>query len=311
MRSRTMIGAPAFLLAMCLPAAGLDGTWAPGHPMPAPRCDHQGFALPDGSLVVLGGYSSIAPLMHSTSILILDAGMRSWRTGPDVGRGHARGCVLRDGQVLVTGGVSDGMASTRCDLFDPSDGSWSRTADLALPRAYHVCEATPDGGALVIGGRTGDLSGDETWLTSVERFDPAMGTWTTTDDVAMAGAEAAALPAGVIAVGGTTGASIGSARDDGVRIDPSGHVQPIASMGGAYQNMTVTALRDGRALRTGGDIMDSPTSPEVVAAVYDARTDRWQVTAPMAAGRSRHAAVLLGDDSVLVSGGAGTSTSEV
>lgn len=82
--------------------------------------------------------------------------------------------LLRNGQVLVTGGSDDnGGVLASAELYDPVTGMWGFTGSLAKPRAGHFAFALPSGAVLVIGG---DQPCCDTNITA-ELYDPATGTW--------------------------------------------------------------------------------------------------------------------------------------
>ncbi|MBA3707387.1 MAG: hypothetical protein H0W83_01045 [Planctomycetes bacterium] len=300
----------AILSLSAIPAWALEGSWRSGPPMPTPRAEHQALMLSDGSLLVVGGVGAAAA--PASSVLKLGAALTSWSPVRDLGRSDVRACVLRDGRVLVTGGITTGVKVAACDLYDPLSGSWRAVASLHLPRAYHICEALPDGGAVVIGGRT-DAAGDAAWSTTVERFDPVANTWTVLDPSVTAGGQGAALRDGVvIALGGTSAQSSGSDIIGGLRFDPAdGRSRALPDMSPPVAAFTLTALLDGRALRAGGRVFGAPDPAESAAEIYDPVVDTWMPTSAMAEARAGHAAVLLADGRVLVAGGFTSASAEV
>ena len=81
--------------------------------------------------------------------------------------------LLKDGRVLVVGGVTDGgLLSTDIEMFDPATGTSMLVAQLAEPRRGHVAAALPDGTVLIAGGATTD----GVVLQSAAIFDPETNT---------------------------------------------------------------------------------------------------------------------------------------
>jgi hypothetical protein len=83
--------------------------------------------------------------------------------------------ILRDGQVLVTGGfiVITGPHAYAAELYNPRTGIWSATGVPKAQRAEHTATRLRDGRILVAGGLA------TPWFTaSAEVYDPASGTWT-------------------------------------------------------------------------------------------------------------------------------------
>lgn len=55
---------------------------------------------------------------------------------------------LPDGRLLVNGGLSSGATS----IFEPTTGTWTRAADMNIPRAYQGTAALADGTVFTLGG---------------------------------------------------------------------------------------------------------------------------------------------------------------
>lgn len=76
---------------------------------------------------------------------------------------------LGDGRLVVTGGDSADVVS----IYDPVTDSWSRGADMRIPRGYQSQTTLSDNGLFDLGG---SWSGG--WGGKVgERYDPATNTW--------------------------------------------------------------------------------------------------------------------------------------
>ncbi len=61
--------------------------------------------------------------------------------------------TLADGQVLFAGGESIGRLATAA-IYNPTAGTFSRTADMSMRRVWHTLSALPNGTVLVAGGET-------------------------------------------------------------------------------------------------------------------------------------------------------------
>ena len=59
-------------------------------------------------------------------------------------RDHATASVLRDGRVLIAGGVSNGVDLETAELYEPATGGWTPTDHMAEPR-YAASAALPRG----------------------------------------------------------------------------------------------------------------------------------------------------------------------
>jgi hypothetical protein len=118
--------------------------------------------------------------------------------------------LLPNGKVLIAAGYDTNLAMARfwAELYDPVNGTWKATGDLATARFYHTATLLPNGKVLVVGGFSHTFQP----LASAELYDPVSGTWTATGSLATArySQTASLLPngkvliAGGYAVGGTT-----------------------------------------------------------------------------------------------------------
>jgi Galactose oxidase, central domain/Kelch motif len=88
--------------------------------------------------------------------------------------------LLANGKVLFTGGLTSGNNPTNAaEVFDPATMRFTRVGNMSVPRMYHTANVTAvgTGKVLIVGGYT-TYSGGST--NSVELFDPATSTFTTT-----------------------------------------------------------------------------------------------------------------------------------
>src|SRR5262245_58137431 len=77
-------------------------------------------------------------------------------------------------------------------------------------------------------------------------------------------------------------------------------------MGTPRDQQTMTKLKDGRVLVTGGyQVSGNSLASLPTTEIYDANGQNWVVGPPMSVGRAAHSATLLKDGRVLIAGGAG------
>ena len=86
----------------------------------------------------------------------------------------AASALLRNGEVLVAGGLSAGDAPTAsATVYDPATGRWSAVSSMSTPRVGAVAVVLADGDVLVAGG----VDSGGTPLNSAELFDTATDAW--------------------------------------------------------------------------------------------------------------------------------------
>jgi hypothetical protein len=121
---------------------------------PVPRCQHASGALPDGRILVVGGWrhsglsSYVPPLANAQ---IYDPRANTWTEAASLKMGRAQhaAVTLPDGRVLVTGGMNHApMAST--EIYDPASDTWTGAA--SLPQALYDHSVAVSGELVVVTG---------------------------------------------------------------------------------------------------------------------------------------------------------------
>ncbi len=130
-------------------------TWQSAGAMSVPRATHSAALLPDGHVLVTGGWSDGHEYgLSSTEEYIPGAG---WQRASDMPDAHAQArlVTLQDGRLLEVGGVDGSNDTTGAvDLFDPSSGAWQRTGSLQQPLYWPAVTVLADGRVLLVGGAT-------------------------------------------------------------------------------------------------------------------------------------------------------------
>ncbi|HYO55272.1 kelch repeat-containing protein [Archangium sp.] len=187
----------------------------------------------------------------------------------------------------------------------PNAGHFLPTGGTSALHLQHTTTTLADGRVLTLGG----------WTPFAEIYNPLSGTWSSTgNSVTNHRLHTATLLADgrVLVMGGTTG--YGTRLASAEVYDPlTGTWSATGSMATARRAFTATLLRDGRVLVAGGliDGNDECTGTNCLglAELYDPATGTWTSAGSMSTARGFHAAALLANGKVLVSGG-GTDGSQ-
>ena len=291
------------------------GAFATLRPLPRPLMLTAWGLLPDGRVLVAGGFSGGA---GTRSAVLFDPRSRRWlATGSlAVGRFAHTLTVLPGGDALVCGGASlsarDPGYLASCERWLRESGTFAPAPALPSPRANHAAVFVPraDGGsaAVVV---TGGLGRGSAGLGEVDLL--PLGD----DGRALAGwRPLAALENGryhhtatvlrdgrVLVVGGER-------SDRPIPLFATEIVDPVRATSTVSDplieprvNHFAVALADGRVLVGGGGTFASGFRRSVE--IYDPRSQRWRRAAPMHAARGFAQATLLADGRVLVVGGFG------
>jgi hypothetical protein len=252
-------------------------------------------------------------------------------TGPRAA--EHRSITLEDGSVLVTGGKGQSsqgasfVMSTVAWLYTSLEGELvARELDpgLTTPRAQHsMTRLGNEIGAdvLIIGG----IDAADQAVTTTELYRPLRDAFETVDSAQLIvpryAHQAVRLPGGFVLVIGGLAPPVGPGDPVPVRdlelYDPVQGVFSAAGTlpsGAGITDMSVTELPDGRFLLSGGRDIDGVPVNSALIARFDAIDGVVDITPTdsLAVARAGHAAVVLCDGTVLVSGGvdAGSTATE-
>jgi len=164
------------------------GTWAATGNMRHGRAHHTATRLPNGKVLVVGGYNydGTAPFQQPE---LFDPVTGTWSDTAPIGVGgndlynryDHTATLLADGRVLVAGGGGTLLASSigSAKLFDPTTGTWTTTSPMNSARGGHTASLLPDGRVLVEGG----MSQSSYATKYAEVYDPATGAWAPAGDM--------------------------------------------------------------------------------------------------------------------------------
>jgi hypothetical protein len=220
---------------------------------------------------------------------------------------------LPDGRVLVAGGfgvhVTGKLGIADTNVYDPATSTWTRVADMHLPRWYPDLIELPDGRYLAISGNSSDAS---TWADTPEIYDPVANTWTLLSNISTSQVHEEEYPFSYLAPNGKV-FTIGPAEDLSFWLDPNAQTWTPAGSSGVVNGSSVEYL-PGKILYSGGaPSVTTTTTASASAAVIDltAPTPAWKSVAPMNKARVYHTLTMLADGRVLSVGGEPTSDQNV
>lgn len=296
------------------------------------RAGHTATPLPDGRVLLAGGYSTGTSCVMQSSIEILDPASG---TSAEVGhlatpRAEHTSTLLPDGRILITGGIGGPAQSAECpdappflasaEVIDPSTGTSTATGPLLTERGGHSATLLDDGRVFVVGG-TNQFGSPR----SAELYDPATGTFSA---AAPAGSEHLFGAAPKLADGRVflAGANDGSEIYDPIRQAPASESSPAPLALGPDRAVGMTdqrtghaaiRLRDGRVLVAGG-AGGANNVLTASAEVFDPATSTFSPVGSMAGPRQGDATyvgfvgTLLPDGRALVVGGSpGVESAEI
>ena len=221
---------------------------------------------------------------------------------PTIPRVNPTTTLLLDGRVLVIGGFGgpyqySSSAIASAEVWDPETAAFIETRSMAAARVGHTATVLPDGRVLVVGGTgpDGDAAQAELWDPRTSEFSPAGAL-----AHARIGHAAVLLLDGRVVVAGGADPVAGT----GVGVleiwDPSSlQFHEDLELLDAPRNVSLTRLPDGRVLLAGAFVVPNGLRG---ALIWDPSGGSPQ-SLELTGHRDAHAATLLADGRVLLTGG--------
>lgn len=278
------------------------------------RSGHCAAPLVNGKVLIAGGGDSNGNLFKTGELF--DPMTQGFTPTGDLNQARtgATATLLPNGKVLIAGGQNSGSTVlSSAELYDPSTGTFIPTGNMHTARVQHTATLLSSGKVLLVGGTS--KSG------SAELFDPASGLFSASGSLIQARSQhtATVLPNGDVLIlggsqimppggGGAPAApvSLGTAE---IYHPATGIFTNAGKLRVARASHSATLLPSGLVLVSGGyDLgFDGDADPyiEVMfsAELFNPGAFDSRPAASLESARAEHAATLLSNGQVLVTGG--------
>jgi hypothetical protein len=282
--------------------------------MAVPRYGHTATLLPDGRVLVTGGYPTlyVSPNLSLASAELYDTSTGTFSPAGTMTEARAfhKAILLNTGNVLIGGGEGNGADGyfsnlSSAELYDPATGSFTAAGNMIEARPAPVATLLATGKVLI--GNTGVGPGGSIDLTSAELYDPATGTFALTGLLPYANENR--LTGTLLPDGSVLGSFWDYASDNGfsdntaLYNDSTETFAPAAKMTTQRGFCTSTLLPDGRVLIE-GESNNEPYGLGGSAELYDPVDGSFTaIGAVFPQSEEGHTATLLADGTVLLAGG--------
>ena len=210
---------------------------------------------------------------------------------PPDGRGAFTAVTLRDGKILILGGVVDGQTMqinpvAPTEIYDPKTRKFSRVADMAVPRCHASAILLDDGRVLIVGGS--NCVAPFSWRTRIthgfkaaEVFDPRRRTFERVGDMS-AGRLFPALvrlkDGTVLVIGGKFNLVCGALKTTELYDPRASAFYPRGSLQSPRIGPDAVLLEDGRIRVSGGSWDRCPPEADGFVEqieIYDPKTGKF------------------------------------
>lgn len=274
--------------------------------MTSQRAVHTSTLLPDGKVLLAGGFAGNETSLASAELFDLATGTFTPAGDMSVPRAGHTATLLSTGKVLIAGGYNGNYLSS-AELYDPAARTFTPTSGMVTARNGHVATLLPNGKVLLAGG----VGVGWSFLADAELYDPATNTFTTTGNMLAAReSHTATLLANgkVLVAGGHRGRRAAITIYSSAEIyDPAtGRFSATGDMTRIRHKHEAVLLADGRVLILGGADKRDGQPAYTSAEIYNPSRGTFTATGNMNLPRYKlqGTAVLLSNGKVLVAGGA-------
>lgn len=235
-----------------------SGAWVPTASMNDARSYHTSALLPDGNVLVAGGYDAGGNYLNTSEVYISTG--RVWRRAGNLNNARAQHIMtlLPTGEALLAGGLNPSILS-QTETFNPQTGVWTSRASMNTQRHSHGARLLQDGRVLVSGGDDGfgEIGSAEVYYRGTDQWVYTQNLPLTSpngNNMALARLKhnAVLLPNGkIVLVGGVQALGGLITLTEGYSVADSSW-QAQGSLITAREHHTTTLLKDGNLLTAGG-----------------------------------------------------------
>ncbi|WP_246356678.1 Kelch repeat-containing protein [Pyxidicoccus fallax] len=293
-------------------------------PLLEDRAAHTATLLPDGKVLVVGGWGRgdgnkigvVLPFMTASGVTsplsaeLYDPAANSWSRMSqflEAGRAFHTATLLPGSRLLVTGGSAGTGPLDSAEVYLPEAGDSGTWLSMKMPesRVGHCATLLPGGRVFITGGASATSTNWQVLSSSV-LYDPSNRGWSSVSgmDAHRSGVTATLLPGGGVLVVDGLPESDGGVASEEYAHDPVMRTwsrQSVAARNQARRGHTATLLPNDKVLVMGGEFADGGLLNSTM--LYDPATQTWSDGTTPRNGRSFHTATLLPNGKVLMVGG--------
>lgn len=184
------------------------GNWSLTDPLPFAVTYHTATLLPDGSVLVAGGYNGFNNDSHVSSIASYNPITGKWKSMEpmQVRRTYHTATLLANGKVLIAGGNNTSTTLDSSEIYDPNAGTNGQSTlgnTVKMGGWGSRAVGMKDGNVLLLGGEF-ISSGGASPTPAAQIFNPTISTFTDVGPMKAARAYATAtiLPSGQVLIAG-------------------------------------------------------------------------------------------------------------
>lgn len=165
--------------------------WQTVASMPTGRASLAATTALDGRIFALGG-SKVDDNGHWTPLKtaeVYDPKTNAWQalSTMSVARSSLAAATAADGRIFVFGGLdANRQALSTTEAYDPKTNQWKTVAKMPTPRQLLAAATASDGRIFVFGGASGNGPSSNTYLSTVEAYNPATDQWQTVAQLPLA-----------------------------------------------------------------------------------------------------------------------------